>query len=475
MQRLVRALLTLAVSVPVVAHAQVTVPVPSVSVDPDHLNLSGKKGDTLTATFRIENHASCGVSFSKDRALLKGITIDCSRWQLPGHGSTTCTLNAVEGFHNPAKDRFIATARVADDCKTGPLAKVAEREKNELRPLEEEHLKHVRNPPDGNALLKREEKLREQHAESVKKLDAAEEALKQERLDTQKKLDELWLKSQKTQATLIEEQRLRIDVLQAGNPALKALEAEIAATQKQAQAEIDALNTARLAACDMPGKLERQRDVELAELRRGAWHNKCSRTESEILKETGQTLEEHLRSEGGKMEPVPEHIIRLRKERFDNQIKAARERCNQLGDEHIAAIRKWPAVVRELQAKRPELEKKRAELLEQARADLSKLQENARGATMRHKERLAEFDRDLDQREEKLQEARKALDKQLGELKAKARTDHDKTVQDHNQKGRLLLERIGKLRNELNVLANRIRNAHQQRQIVGVRIDVTFH
>ena len=174
------------------------------------------------------------------------------------------------------------------------------------------------------------------------------------------------------------------------------------------------------------------------------------------------------------MVPVPAAVMRQRAEDFDKRIAQAKDNKRAWGDKRTPAREKWAAKVQTLEAKRPEIERAKQGSIERARAQLSLLDDQGRKALMSHRARLEALDRKLEARVEELRAAEERRKQDLAaELKA-LRAAHEKAADEHARKLRELVEKIGRLRSELIILAGAIRNAHLNGYHLGVRIDAEF-
>ena len=453
------------------------VPVPSVSVDRDHITLQGGADDTLTATFAVRNHADCGVVLTKQRATVVGITVDCPRWTLVANDSMTCDLTArrarkVNPYH--VIDRFLLTATVAEDCKVGPLAFVDARKRKELQPLEDEYAQHSKSAPSELDLNTKLRLLVTTKDAAAKVLEGDEAKAKTDAQAERQMLADSWKKVEQELIKRVETLRLKIEMLPKDDSLTKMLDEKIAKTKQTMRTEVEALDLKRTTVCNSVGPLRSRMFEEIAELRDGAWHDKCNRTASQIKRETGQELDVHLREEGGKMIAAPDDVIRAREEAFETQIKAAESQCSSLRIQVANTKQKWADEVMGLVAKRPEIERIKKDMLEKARQELTMYDENSRAAVMKQRARFDQVDRTLKARTEELKAKREQLENQLVVDQKKLRTDHDKAVLDHQAKGRALFNKAANLRNELLVLTSNISNAHHKSVTLGVQIDVTF-
>lgn len=272
----------------------------------------------------------------------------------------------------------------------------------------------------------------------------------------------------------IDHLHLMVEQLPKDESMMRTLETKISRAKQEAKDEVDRIDRDRTKACDSVSQLRAQRDKELDELRGGYWHDKCSRTASQILEQDHEELDVHLAREGGKMVPAPESVIRQRERSFDERIAAARAQCTTLGQKVGDAKQKWANELRALEARRPEIERKKQELLVEKRAELDRLQQSSRDLVMKQRERSAKVDRDLQVRLDELAARREQLGRDLALAKKQLQIDHDKAIQAHAQKGRELFEQVSAKRNELVSLRDRIRNAHNQVQNLDVTLHVTF-
>lgn len=446
-------------------------------LDRDHIQLTGNAGDTLTASFSIENRASCGATLTKTRASKMGITVDCMKWSLAAApDATTCTVTVVKQGFAPWKDRFLFAASPAEDCKPPALAIVIEREHRQLKPLEDELSKLQKATLDDPhaELSKREKALKDMYdlaiAENERLLVAAEQRSKEEH----KTLDDIWKEQQAAQQQRIEKQRLKVQMLPSDESAMRALDSAIADQRKRSQSEVTTANTKRVEACVMIGTLRDQKDDDLRELRLGYWHSECGRTKSQIEHDTGRPWEEHLGKIGGTMEPPPQSTINRREKEWDARIAGQREKCDQLTDQERAAQQRGIDAIKALEAKRPEIRKKKELAIEKARAELDILETQSRRAVISQRERHQKVSAKLIERLKELNDTRTNLDKKYATDKQALWKSVENAEDDRREKVRLLNERIGKLRSELILLANNIRNAHHAKQNLGVLIDATF-
>ena len=456
-----------------VALAQSIVPVPNVTLDRTHMELKGKVGETLTQTFAVNNRAACGVVMSKQRASLHGITVDCPRWEMGGYESTTCEVRATRSSGGKLVDRFLFTAHVADDCKTTPLATVDARQRGELQALIDEEARLRKLAPDEAQLQEREKQVEGRYDD--KAFDRQKKALEAEAEADKAILASAWAEAERMHAERVERQRLKLEIIQSDKSAIDALDARIEKMRQEEAADIKALTAEADKADKAARDVLEQKNVQMGELRRGQWHDKCSRTASEIEAAEGVSLAAHLRSAGGRMIPVPQSVIDKRAADMNKKFEEALNHAATLRAKLGPAREKWAEKIQAIEAKRPDIERAKAASIEKARSDMSLLDDQQRKALMSHRARLEAVDRKL---EERVEEARSKHDHRKKDLAAEIkalRAAHEKAVDDHRARIFELMNKISGLRNELVSLANAIRNAHVTGYNLGVRIDAVFH
>ena len=187
----------------------------------------------------MNNRAACGVLFTKERASVFGINVDCPRWELGGHESTTCEVKATRSSPGKLIDRFLMIARVANNCTQGPLAIVDGRERRELQPMIDEETRLRRSPPSENELRDRERQIQSKYED--KAFDRQKAALDAEAAADKAMLAEVWAQAQREHAERLERQRLKLEMIQTDNSAFEALDLKIAATKAEGEAEDKAL------------------------------------------------------------------------------------------------------------------------------------------------------------------------------------------------------------------------------------------
>jgi len=324
-----------------------------------------------------------------------------------------------------------------------------------------------------------EEPWRKREEELVRKHDVQSLLKKQEAADKEEQaelgmLRNVWLEAQRQHTQRLNRQRMKVDLIQSDQSALEALNRELAKLREQARVNLDGLHTEQVTKCGSIADLRKEKAASLDQLHSGAWHSVCGRTASEILAATGQTLETHLGKAGGRMVPAPPERIAQKAREYDERIAKQTQQCDVAAEAIGMAKTKWIEKVRALEAKRPLVEEAKQASIQKARDDLALLEEQGRKANATQVARVDAVIARYRERREQLKLELEETRQQLNQAKAALVQEREQMEVDRRLRVAKLMDRIGRLRNELVVNAVRIRNAHELGFGLKVKITARF-
>ena len=436
------------------------VPTPKISLSASTVSITAQAGQLERSSIAVRNNRGCSVDLDTRNFTKHGVKVSCPRGRLGPHESMTCEITLQHSNKGKYSQYWSARGIVDLDCKQAAYAKVDAREKLDIKP----HKKKLESMPTMNDMEQQwDEKRKTFIKEQKAKVAALEKKLKDlpekhnQKLD---KLESIWAEAKREQDRRIDRQEKKLKMAKLDDTALKAVDAEIKDKQIEARNDIDRLNAAKIRDCDKPSRIDVQKQQAYEELRMGAYHDKCNRTQSEILREEGETLTQHLGKYQGNMIPAPQDVIDKRMADFDKKIAEAKKQCGNAQRAQDAATQVWIKRVRDVQAKREKVEAKRAKVVLDIQNEIYQLEENARLALVKHQERIdtlsAEHRKTV--RELKLEIA-DLKDAQRVELQA-FETKREEALRAHSDKRSKVEQKISDIQSKYTSIRSQIYSSH---------------
>lgn len=364
------------------------VPSPRITILSSKVRITAKKGQLERSSFVVRNERSCSVDVDTRNMTRHGVIVQCPRGRLGPKESMTCEVKLVDSTVGKFSQQWSARGYVEPDCKRIAYAKVDKREKSEAAPWEKKLASMKTNDEVERDWDEKRKSFRKAQEEKLTALEKKLKGMPEKHREKIDKVEAIWDEASREMDRRIDRQEKKLKLARLDNSALDAVDAEIRETQVKAANNIDRMHAAKIRDCDQPSRIRVQKQQAYDDLTTGAYHDKCDRTASEILREDGQTLTQHLGEWGGEMIPAPQSVIDKRMADFDKKIAEAQKQCGNATRAHEAATKSWIARVRKVQAKREKVEAKRASVLANIQAEIDKLKENARTSEFSHIERV---------------------------------------------------------------------------------------